>query len=346
MMYGHDLDPADHEGNECQTGKWNGQTPAADVLGAFPGPIDPLGMIRLLVGHLVNRSAQTITDFPNGTDQGSIGISQCLSKLGDGLRQRLFIRLIARPDFLHEGVAVNGGVCVGGQVLEQLHDLGFEVAFASVAGHAIQPWIDVDTVQDKWAGSRHGIDAGSVHAGFKKRFRNVFVRLTALLRSYCCHRFCHDSSTQRHSTMTAFNPFSLKAFLPAAALLLLTMASSAQPAHRSPDTGTIKADLTEFQGDFEGREFQVDNDVLTYYREGMAQAIQLELIGKDHFEIMIPPGAVVQTADGHAIPTFRFNRDDAGVVTSLEIVQPDGSVSATHPKTGEMHSKQDEARIN
>lgn len=120
----------------------------------------------------------------------------------------------------------------------------------------------------------------------------------------------------------------------------------AQPTHPIPDYGTITADLTDYQGSFEGREFQVDNDVLTYYREGMTQAIQLELIAADHFEIMIPPGAVVQAADGHAIPTFRFKRDESGAVTSLEIVQPDGSVGATHAKTGNLLSRQDEARIN
>lgn len=129
-----------------------------------------------------------------------------------------------------------------------------------------------------------------------------------------------------------------------AGLTLAALLVSA-PSFAQSHGNTKDVDLKDYQGSYEGREFRLDGDTMTYFREGMSQSINLMLIGTDHFSIDIPPGAVVQSADGHEIPSFRFQRDEQGKVTTLEIVMPDGTVSARHPRTGDLASVQDKQKI-
>lgn len=103
--------------------------------------------------------------------------------------------------------------------------------------------------------------------------------------------------------------------------------------------------LSEYQGSFEGRDIRLEGNALTYFREGMPNSISLEVIGVDHFGIVIPPGAQVQTHNNQPIPTFRFNRNEDGEVMSMAILDPSGSLISEHPKTEELGSTDDETTI-
>ena len=129
-------------------------------------------------------------------------------------------------------------------------------------------------------------------------------------------------------------------FLIAIALAALTgTAAMAQDADQSVATESVTAptpeELSEFVGSFEGRDFILDGSTLTYFRQGMPRAIDLKLIGPDHFDIVIPPGAQVQAPAGHQIPTFKFMRSEDGTVTSLVILNPDMSEVSRHMKRPE-----------
>jgi hypothetical protein len=129
-----------------------------------------------------------------------------------------------------------------------------------------------------------------------------------------------------------------KATIEIRSVLLLAFALSlalASHAHAQVDDSE-QPPLSDYEGSFEGRDFQIESNTLTYFREGMQNSIGLEVIGDDHFAIVIPPGAVVQTRDDHPIPTFRFTRDEDGNVISLSILTPDGELMSEHPRTGDV----------
>lgn len=123
---------------------------------------------------------------------------------------------------------------------------------------------------------------------------------------------------------------------------MLTIAPAFVHAQPNPSESV---DLAEYQGSFEGRDVQMENSVLTYYREGMQNSVELGYIGNDRFKIVIPPGAQVQSRDGHAIPEFQFNRDEEGNVVSLSFYAPSGELMATHPKTKDLRSVEEESNV-
>lgn len=117
------------------------------------------------------------------------------------------------------------------------------------------------------------------------------------------------------------------------ALLLFLLICT--PVANAQDTQSKAPTLVELQayvGSYEGRDFSIEGSVLTYFRQGMPNAIELTRIGEDHFDIVIPPGAQIQAPAGHQIPTFKFERSENGVVTTLVILNPDGSEIARHEK--------------
>lgn len=126
-------------------------------------------------------------------------------------------------------------------------------------------------------------------------------------------------------------------------LLLLLMPSMAE-ARQSEDI--IQPPLTDYEGSYEGRDFEVVDDVLTYFRQGMQSSIALEWIDMDHFRIIIPPGAQVQTRDGRPIPTFKFERDEDGKVIKMTILDPDGGVMGEHLRTGDVGSSTGEDTVH
>lgn len=138
--------------------------------------------------------------------------------------------------------------------------------------------------------------------------------------------------------------FKTHSLLTLTVLFLLPGSAFAQDAVSEAETETF--DPAVYQGSYEGRDVQMENGLLTYYREGMMNSIELGYIGEDRFEIVVPPGAVVQSRDGHAIPTFRFDRDDDGKVVSLSLIAPSGELMATHPKTKELRSVEEERAVN
>lgn len=139
------------------------------------------------------------------------------------------------------------------------------------------------------------------------------------------------SQAPKHATWTLFIAFMFAAWSGPETL--------AQDADQSVATESVTAptpeELSEYVGSFEGRDFILDGSTLTYFRQGMQGAIELKLIGKDHFDIVIPPGAQVQGPAGHQIPTFKFMRSEEGVVTSLVILNPDFSEVSRHMKRPE-----------
>lgn len=125
------------------------------------------------------------------------------------------------------------------------------------------------------------------------------------------------------------------------AFLALGSVAQAQPA-----SDAERPPLTDYEGSFEGREFLVENGDLTYFRAGMMDSITLAVIGEDHFDIVIPPGAVVQTQGNHEIPTFQFNRDEDGNVVSLSILAPGGELMSEHPRTGDVEPVEKASPVN
>lgn len=92
--------------------------------------------------------------------------------------------------------------------------------------------------------------------------------------------------------------------------------------------------LEAYVGSYEGRKITLMGTTLFYRQEEMPSPAALKQIGEDHFEVVIPPGARVRgTIDGK-FPTFQFNRNAAGDIESVSIVNPDQTIQATFTKTG------------
>ncbi len=92
-------------------------------------------------------------------------------------------------------------------------------------------------------------------------------------------------------------------------------------------------DLKQFVGDYEGREITLSNGTLYYQRDPMPKAVQLSMVSKDVFEIVVPAGAVVQHSGANsATPQFKFNRNESNVVVSLTLVDSDGKELAHFSK--------------
>lgn len=97
---------------------------------------------------------------------------------------------------------------------------------------------------------------------------------------------------------------------------------------------TETVDLGQYVGAYGPRSITLENDRLFYMREGMPQSVALAPTGIDTFEVVIPPGAQVRGPGGdHVIPAFVFKRDESGKVTELVMVNPDGTVVGTAPRS-------------
>jgi len=121
-------------------------------------------------------------------------------------------------------------------------------------------------------------------------------------------------------------------------LLLLVIAtsisSSAQSSSESTDTATAfeAQNLEDFVGRYGERTIGLSGSALTFQREGMPTAVSLKQVDSDTFEIIIPPGAIVQGhADGE-MPQLIFARNEAGKVNALRFVMKDGTEVASSPK--------------
>ncbi len=154
-----------------------------------------------------------------------------------------------------------------------------------------------------------------------------------MLRSYC-----GVVSTTTIPTLTMYR-FTSILFAVLMALAFIPGTVLAQDAEEE------KIDLAEYQGSYEGRDVQLADGVLTYFRTGMQNSVELGYLGDDRFEIVIPPGAVVQAQGGHSIPEFQFNRDEDGKIVSLSFYEPTGELMATHPKTKDLRSVEEESNI-
>lgn len=119
------------------------------------------------------------------------------------------------------------------------------------------------------------------------------------------------------------------------ALLISRTPAMAQDA-QAAGGDQVATDLQEFVGSYGPRHVFIENGALHYQREGMPMAVAIEAAGVDSFVVVIPPGAQVQGPGGdHVIPAFVFRRDESGQVSSLSLVNPDGTVVGKAEKDAE-----------
>ncbi len=120
-------------------------------------------------------------------------------------------------------------------------------------------------------------------------------------------------------------------FLLVAATGISSLAQSTS--NESDNAATFETqNLADFVGMYGDRTVGLSGSNLTFQREGMPMAVSLEQVDTDTFEIVIPPGAVVQ---GHAegdMPQLVFARNEAGKVNMLRFVMKDGTEVASSSK--------------
>jgi len=103
----------------------------------------------------------------------------------------------------------------------------------------------------------------------------------------------------------------------------------------SGENQELEQNLEQYVGSYGPRHITFANGTLLYRRDGMPSSVSLKSLGDDSFEVIIPPGAMVQgPGGGNEIPTFVFNRSESGVVESLSLVTEDGSILATSKRAG------------
>ena len=114
--------------------------------------------------------------------------------------------------------------------------------------------------------------------------------------------------------------------------LLMVLAFSASISHAQDSPELTEMQLKEYAGTYGPRTIGISGKNLTFHRDGNTVATTLKHVEADEFEIVIPPGAVVQGHGDGPLPNLHFTRNDDGVVDGLKFIMPNGQVVAESKK--------------